>query len=363
LDRVNHQAKSKLAQFQAEVTTQESTLDLQKRKLERDRQNLENTKITAPADGLAVYAISEGRFSSESMVEEGATVRNRQELIKLPDTSQMKLSIKVHETHVGKIKPGLPAYIVLDPMPDRRFRGYISKVGLLPDAQSRWGNPDLKVYNSEILIRDPLPPEVKPGVSAHAEVIITNLTDVLTVPVQSVTSLQGKPVVYLAGPSPKAVSVEVGMFNTKFIEITSGLKEGDRILLSPPLDADDSNLDESMVGEDEQIPQPAPELPGPIIESSQRRPGGDMEGSPRALGSSPAGADASGAEETRPDGEGRRRGGGGGFNREEMMKQFDTNGDGELDESERDAMRKTFQERFGGGGRPGGRSERPADNP
>ncbi|MBT4530884.1 MAG: hypothetical protein HOC27_06725 [Phycisphaerae bacterium] len=60
--------------------------------------------------------------------------------------------------------------------------------------------------------------------------------------------------------------------------------------------------------------------------------------------------------EAKPTGdEGSREGRGrGGIDRQEMMAEFDTNGDGELSEDERAALRESMQDRFGGGGRPSG---------
>ena len=93
----------------------------------------------------------------------------------------MKVGIKVHESHVNMVRAGQPAFVVLDPMPDKRFQGMVSKSALLPDTQSMFGNPNLKVYKTEVVITDPLP-DVKPGVSARAEIIITNIPRRLTVP-------------------------------------------------------------------------------------------------------------------------------------------------------------------------------------
>jgi len=118
-------------------------------------------------------------------------------------------------------------------MPDQRFRGTVNKVAPLPDSQSRWGNPDLKVYATEIVITDRLP-DLKPGVSARAEVVITNLPNAVTVPIQAVTTRQGKQVVFFAKVPQTPVPVTVGMYNTKLIEIVSGVKDGDQILLAPP---------------------------------------------------------------------------------------------------------------------------------
>lgn len=361
LKRVKHQGTRKLAQYEADVRTQKITLELSKSKLARDQKNLSAAKIYAPQDGLVVYSVSENRFSSESLIEEGATVRNRQTLIKLPDVSEMKLTVKIHESHINMISQGQPAYIVLDSMPDQRFRGYVSKVGLLPDTTSRWGNPNLKVYATEILVTDKLP-DIKPGVSARAEVIITNLQNVISVPLQAVTTRQGKPVVYMVdGNDSRPVDVQVGLYNTKFIEIASGLKEGDRILLSPPFDAQQKDFGGAIVAEGEEValtnavnvsgpasPRPAPESNGDFPNPSAPIDGPSDSGRIRMNrgengenGSVPA---APAGSRQRP-------------NFDEMRKQFDKNGDGELDETERQAMREAFGGQFGGRSRRQGSDE------
>ena len=116
----------------------------------------------------------------------------------------MKVEIKVHESHVNQVRPGQKAFIVLDSLPDNRYVGEVTKIGVLPDAQSRFSNNNLKVYATEIVVQDDLP-DVKPGVSARAEIIITNLEDVLTVPIQCVTTVKGNQVCYVKGlGSPQA---------------------------------------------------------------------------------------------------------------------------------------------------------------
>jgi HlyD family secretion protein len=355
LKRVKHQGTRKVAQFEADVRTQRITLELSKSKLARDQKNLAAAKIIAPQDGLVVYSVSENRFSSESLIEEGATVRNRQTLIKLPDVSAMKLTVKIHESHINMISQGQPAYIVLDSMPDQRFRGYVSKVGLLPDTTSRWGNPNLKVYATEIFVADKLP-DIKPGVSARAEIIVTNLQNVISVPLQAVTTRQGKPVVYLAnGEQSKPVEVQVGLYNTKFIEVTSGLKEGDHILLSPPFDTEQKDLGGAILASGEEVPMTnnLALARAAAQRNGNGRPERDagvsdlpVDGpSDGGIRSTPENPDA-GAEGVNPAPRGQRP------NFEEIRKQFDKNGDGELDETERQAMRESF------GGQSGGRNRR-----
>lgn len=347
--RVIAQSQRRIAQYEADLLTQSNTLALNLKKLERDRKNLESTKIRAPQDGLVVYPVSENRFSSESLIEEGAVVRNRQELIKLPDTARMKVTIRVHESHVNMVRPGLPAFVILDSLPDQRFAGVVEKVALLPDTQSRWGNPNLKVYNTEVYITDKLP-DIKPGVSAKAEVIITNIENTLSVPIQAVTTLKGKQVVYvLQGGNPEPRPVEVGLYNTKFIQLLSGVKAGDRVLLAPPLDTEEKDLEGAILTPEEKAraatnrppARPKPGVPGSGAPNSTALPPGARP---------PAGDNPSLAG---PGGPGGPRPG-----REEMLKRFDRDGDGQLNDAERQAM----QQAMGGGGSRSNRTDRPRRN-
>lgn len=396
LERVASQNIRKMAQYEADLLTQKNTLILSEQKLERDRKNLAATKIYAPQDGLVVYQVSENRFSSESLVEGGATVRNRQELIKLPDLSRMKVVVKVHESHVNMVHPDLPAYVVLDSAPDIRYAGVVDRVAPLPDTQSRWGNPNLKVYNTEVFITDDMM-GIKPGASAKAEIIITNIANVISVPIQAVTTLKGKQVVYVVrGRKHEPRDVEVGLFNTKFIEITKGLKEGERVLLAPPFDTKERDLEGGVLDDSDKAsltnkparPQSAPSNPangengvGPMT----RGPGGQQVAG--TAGGNPGNGPAPGGvfnfqevlKQYDKDGDGQlndtereamrsamaarfgQQGAGmqGGFNREEMMKRFDTNGDGQLDETERVAMRQAMPARPRSGGQEGDASQSP----
>jgi len=225
-------------------------LELHQQRFDQLKEQLNLTKIYAPQDGLVIYASSSNQGSGV-LIEEGATVRQKQEIIKLPDVTQMMVEIRVHESHVQKIKPGLSAYVTIDSLPEQQFKGVVRKVAVLPDASSRFYNPNLKVYATEVLISDDIP-DIKPGISGRAEIVITNLTDVLTVPIQAVTTVKGRQVCFLGkGSSPTATPVEVGMYNDKYIEIKSGLKEGDRVMLAPQSAGDSIDLSGSILASNE----------------------------------------------------------------------------------------------------------------
>jgi hypothetical protein len=183
------------------------------------------------------------------------------------------------------------------------------------------------------------------------------------------------------------------MYNNKFIEITSGLTEGDRVLLSPPFDTQEKDLGGAILAQGEALPsadtnQPAglparnreindPErgrtgnerpaengafavVPDPAAGAAPA-PQRDGDSSPgrsgrrRELGES--GDNSALAEGEAPRTQRRSREGGNLANREEIIKQFDKDGDGQLNDDERAAMR----ERFGGQRRRG--TNAPAGSP
>jgi HlyD family secretion protein len=360
LARVKLQNDRKLAQYRADVESQKKTLALSEDKLNREKEQLAATKLYAPQDGLVVYGGAGSHWSSESMIEEGAVVRNRQEIIKLPDTSAMKVSIKIHESHINQIERGQPAFVVLDSLPDQRFRGYVSKVAPLPDSQSRWGNPDLKVYATEIRVTDKLP-DIKPGVSARAEVLITNLPSVLSVPIQAVTTYKGKPVVFLARAPQEPVPVTVGQYNTKFIEICSGVEDGDRVLLTPPFDMKEKDLGGAIIADEEALPAGATNQSASAMALAEGENGQPRGETLRRL---PVGADAPQGDRPRAEGErsskgprlGRGQGGGSRTNRADILKRFDADGDGQLSAEERGALQRSTARRRGTNAPPAGPS-------
>jgi multidrug efflux pump subunit AcrA (membrane-fusion protein) len=177
-------------------------------------------------------------YGTPGFLEEGTMVRQRQELIRLPDVSKMLAEVNIPESRVRQVRAGMTAYVQVHNVPHHRFEGTLRRVALLPDSQASWMNPNAKLFPADILIEEEMP-ILKPGVSATVEIIITNLTQVLSVPIQTVALLGGENVCYVKnGSRVRPVPVTTGWYNDSFIEITSGLKEGDQVLLAPVSDED-----------------------------------------------------------------------------------------------------------------------------
>jgi HlyD family secretion protein len=236
-DKTRRQAISKLAQAEARLKSAMGQHSVQTRQRKDLQDQRDKCVIHAKKSGLVVYG--SGRddmmyYGDQERIREGATVRERQAIITIPDMTRMSVNVKIHETYIKKVVKGQKVRITVDAFPDKPLSGEVTKVGVLPDSQNRWMNPDLKVYGVTIAI-DSTQDWVKPGMSAKVEIMVNRLDNVVQIPVQAVTMNDGHQVCYVAGGmKPERREVEVGEFTDEFIEIKSGLKEGERVLLRTP---------------------------------------------------------------------------------------------------------------------------------
>lgn len=236
LDKANHEAISRLAQARARLNSAKGQYQVQSVQRRDLQDQLEKCVVVAKQSGLVVYGgDDQNNYGNQEPIREGATVRERQTIITIPDLHCMSVSVKIHESYIKKIKTGQKARITVDAYPEQRLTGVVTNVGVLPDSQNRWLNPDLKVYLTTVAI-DGTNTWLKPGMSAKVEILVDHLDDVIGVPVQSVVAGNGRQLCFVAGKfnKPERREVEVGDFNDEFIEVKKGLKEGECVLLNPP---------------------------------------------------------------------------------------------------------------------------------
>ena len=239
LERAKKTALSKLAQAEARLKSNQARFALQSRRRRERMEQIQKCKIKAERPGLVVYANQES-WRGEDRVQEGAMVHEHQKIITIPDMNQMGAKANIHESVIKSVERDQLATITVDAYPDTVLTGKVVKVGVLPDSENRWLNPDLKVYETKVTIEGVFP-WLKPGMSAQVVVHVKELPDVVYVPLQAVSSSEGNRVCYvsrLAGTEKRVV--ETGEFNNEFIEIKSGLEEGDVVLLRAPVTPEDA---------------------------------------------------------------------------------------------------------------------------
>ncbi len=233
--KAKHKAVSNVVQAEATLKAKELAHNREQSKLDKLVEQIAKCKIKAPVDGMVVYVQSSRGFN-DAPLSEGVEVREQQELIRLPTTTQMLADVKIHESVVDKIRVGQIALITTEALPGKTFTGSVRKISLLPDSQNTWLNPDLKVYNTEIEIQGDIT-DLRPGMSCRAEVVVAELADALYVPMQAVLRIGDQPSVYVLGPSGafEKRAVQVGLDNNRMVQIASGLSEGDAVSMAPPL--------------------------------------------------------------------------------------------------------------------------------
>ncbi|HPO14945.1 MAG TPA: efflux RND transporter periplasmic adaptor subunit [Candidatus Hydrogenedentes bacterium] len=234
LARAKRLADAKLADAHAKLKSAEERFRLQSRKRDELKDQIEKCTIKAEKPGMVVYGGGEERYWREERIEEGAMIRERQIILTIPDLRQMVANVKVHESYVKRVEKGQKARIRVDAYPNVLMDGEVQKIALLPDAQNRWMNPDIKVYETKVLIHGTYD-WLKPGMNAESEIIVEELADVVQVPLQAIVPEKGERVCYVAkmgGPERRVV--ETGDFNDSMIEIKKGLSAGEDVLLRAP---------------------------------------------------------------------------------------------------------------------------------
>ena len=219
------------------VARRKAGLQAQRDKLELYQVQLIKTEMRAPQDGLVIFARSSSRYS-ESYIKLGADIRKGYNVIDLPDVSELMAVVQVHESYVRHLRNDLKAIVKIDSLPEQEFKGVVRLVAPTPDQRRRYYE-NISVYDTHVWIEDEhnqLPKDLKPGVSARAEIVIAELENVLKIPVQCVTTRRGQKVVQVKrGDAVETVPVETGQFNARFIEIREGLAAGDQVSLSPQI--------------------------------------------------------------------------------------------------------------------------------
>jgi HlyD family secretion protein len=159
--------------------------------LESARHQLSQVTIHAGMAGVVTALnVDEGETAVVGTMNNPGTV-----LLTISDLSRMEVHVDVDETEVVDIRRGHPAEIRIDAFPDTTFRGQVTEIGNSPILR---GGGGARSVDFEVVVRllDSVP-NIKPGLSASADITTASREDVLLVPIQALTvrdpsSLGGK---------------------------------------------------------------------------------------------------------------------------------------------------------------------------
>jgi HlyD family secretion protein len=250
-------SKSDFEQAEASYTVAKSEVDAAKfsvvsaeASVKEANENLVKTSIYAPMTGTVSMLLVE---LGERVA--GTNLMAGTEMLRVADLSRMEARVEVNENDIVKVKLGDTALIEVDAYLDRKFKGIVTEIansakttGVSADQVT---NFDVKIlvlpssYQSLVDAGDKNP--FRPGMSASVDIQTESKSDILTVPIQAVTTRTdttknvSKPsskdirtLVFITdGKYALAKDVKTGIQDNNYIEILSGLNENDRVISSP----------------------------------------------------------------------------------------------------------------------------------
>lgn len=221
------QAEADLAVADAEVKGLSAQIRQQEAQVSGDRVDLGYTKIYSPMNGtVADQAAKEGETLN--------AVQSAPTIVTVADLSVMTVEAQVSEADVGRLKPGMDVYFTLLGDGGKRYSGKLRRIKPTPQTDNNvvlyYALFDVPNTDGELMI----------SMSAKVHFVINAAKDVLTIPAAALRTVRGEE----GGPRKKLVTVvtasgaeedrtvETGVQNRVQVEITSGLEDGDRVVVS-----------------------------------------------------------------------------------------------------------------------------------
>jgi HlyD family secretion protein len=236
-------AKAELDAAKFAITSAEASL-------KDANENLTKTSIYAPMTGTVSMLLVE---LGERVA--GTNLMAGTELMRVADLSRMEAQVQVNENDIPRVKLGDTALIEVDAYLDQKFKGIVTEIansakttGVSADQVT---NFDVKIlvlpqsYQKLVDAGDKNP--FRPGMSATVDIRTQSKPDILTVPIQSVTTrtdttkIVGTPsekdirtlVFVTDGKYALAKDVKTGIQDNSYIEILSGVGVNDKVISAP----------------------------------------------------------------------------------------------------------------------------------
>lgn len=264
--------ESDLKAREQEIKTRETQLNQQQAGLAASQHTLAQVRFDAPFDGIVTRRnVEEGENVVIGTMNNAGTV-----LLTVADMSTIEAEVEVDETDIPFVQMGQPANIEIDAMAGKTFTGRVTEIGNSPIQASAGTQRTATNFKVTITIEGQIP-EVRPGFTCTAEITTATRQKVVSVPIQSMTvrellyDEQGNVVHeprpprprFRFGPAPpptaaappelkpgqkreevegvftmkdgKAafVVVETGIAGERYLEVLTGLKDGDQVITGP----------------------------------------------------------------------------------------------------------------------------------
>ena len=219
--------EAKMQQLQAGRAAALSQIKAAEAGLNATQVALEYTLIRAPFDGVV---LTKNADVGEVVAPFGSSINAKAAVVTMADMGSLIVETDVSEINLAKVKKGQPCEIQLDALPGHRFPGLVHMI--VPTADRSKATVLTKV---KFLERDErILPEMSAKVAFLSRPVTREEQPKLAVPGSAIVDRNGKTFIYrLEGKIVRLVEVRKGPALLDFIEVTQGLKAGERIVLKP----------------------------------------------------------------------------------------------------------------------------------
>jgi HlyD family secretion protein len=233
--------EAKIKAIESDKKNQEASFELEKQRLARLQKCIDKCTLRAPGNGILVYAQqSNGWGRVEASIDQGVTVREGQPIFQLPDPKHMRVRTRINETKVSHLRPGQQALIRVDAFPDRPLHGTVGEITAI-STPVNGPFSDVRIYYATVNIEEGFA-DLRPGLTAEVLFKCDTRSNVTRVPIQAIRPIEGVHYVALhqSASSPGNdlggwhwKRVELGLSDPDYVEVVSGLEQGDRVLADP----------------------------------------------------------------------------------------------------------------------------------
>lgn len=223
-------ANARYKRAAAAVSSADASIKFAEANVRATEVQLEYTLIRAPFDGVV---LTKNANVGEVISPFGAAAGSRGAIVSVADMTSLEVEADVSEANIEKIKEGMPCEITLDAYPERRYAGFVNKI--VPTADRAKATVLTKVRFKD---RDErVLPEMRAKVNFIKEDQNNQKKDsapLISVPASAITTRNGQKVVFVAnGETVTETAVTLGEVMGSRIEVRSGVKPGDKVVLRP----------------------------------------------------------------------------------------------------------------------------------
>ena len=220
-------AVNKQAVAKAQLAVNKAKVEQAKAQLANQRENLSYTTIVAPIDGIVLSRDVEMGDAVSSILVMGSAATL---VMTIGDTHEVYVKGKVDESDIGKVYLGQPARIKVESFKDKTFTGKVNKISPMGVEKD-----NVTTFEVRVSIDNP-GGELKAAMTANAEIILDEHKNVLMIPEGAIIYDKEKKASVEVPASngkdgKKKVAINIGISNGAKTEVTSGLKEGEQVIL------------------------------------------------------------------------------------------------------------------------------------